>query len=136
MEVQIILTIIIRASYSKEIPNIVGNKGERLTLALNNSWKLFKIATLSTNVSGSFFKYTNDGISFTSLFQGSATSFMPYNLLKDANGNNIPYDKISPTWISNTLTSAYKDWRYSYLDEQANTDNTQKDNNYTANYQA
>lgn len=120
------------ASYSKELPNDRGNSAGRLTLNLTHNWKLFKVADLAVNVKGASFKYVNNGIGFTSLYAASATPLMPYNLLKDANGNNVAYDRAVPSSYAATLSSARPNWQYSYLDELANSDNTQKDNDYTA----
>lgn len=120
------------ASYSKEIPNERGNSAGRLTLNLTHNWKLFKVADLSINVKGTSFNYVNNGVSLSSLFTPSQSVFMPYNLLKDANGNNIAYDRAVPSAYTATLSPSRPSWQYSYLDELANADNTQKDNDYTA----
>jgi TonB-linked SusC/RagA family outer membrane protein len=119
------------ASYSKEEPNTVRNYGQRLTLTANNNWKLFNWATLSTSLKGTFFKYVTDGISLNSLYKSNQYTLMPYDLLADENGNGISYNRYNPTWTS-TLSSAYKDWTYNYLDELKNADNTQKNDNYIA----
>ncbi len=118
-------------SYSREIPNAVGNSGERLTVTLNNSWKLFKVATLSTNVQGTFFKYKNNALGFNSLYANSSYTLLPYQLIADKDGNGISFDRYNPLWTK-TLSSAYKDWTYNYINELANADNVQKDNNYVA----
>lgn len=55
------------ASYSKENPYATGNSGDRLTVTLNNTFKLFKTATLTTNLKGSFLNYKNNGVSLSSL---------------------------------------------------------------------
>ncbi len=121
------------ASYSHEKSNTKRNDGQRLTLTLNNSWKLFNLATLSTSVKGAFFRVLNDGLPLTSLFPntGKAT-LLPYMQLVDNSGNSVSYDRVNPDFIK-TLSPAFKDWRYNYLDELANNDDTQKDNNYVAN---
>ncbi|MBS1564219.1 MAG: SusC/RagA family TonB-linked outer membrane protein [Bacteroidetes bacterium] len=121
------------ASYSREKSNTKGNDGQRLTLTLNNSWKLFKVATLSTSIKGSFFRYVNDGIPMTQLFPRTGkNTLMPYMQLVDNNGNSVYYDRINPDFTK-TLSPAFKDWRYNYLNELANNDDVQKDNNYVAN---
>ncbi|EHQ25214.1 SusC/RagA family TonB-linked outer membrane protein [Mucilaginibacter paludis] len=120
------------ASYSKELPNTIGNSAKRLTLNLTHNWKLFKVADLSVNIKGSSFKYVNDGIALSSLCTASQSTLMPYSLLKDANGNNLSYDFAVPSSYTATLSSARPNWQYSYLNEQNNNDNTQKDNDYTA----
>ncbi|MCD0490388.1 SusC/RagA family TonB-linked outer membrane protein [Pedobacter sp. MC2016-14] len=121
------------ASYSKELPNTVGASGSRFTATLNNSWKLFKVATLSTNIKGTFFKYANNGISVGSLYTPTRYTLLPYQLLADENGNGINFPRYDPAYTS-TLAGSYKSFNYNYLEELANADNTQKDNNYTANF--
>lgn len=118
------------ASYSKENTNIKRKSGERLTLTLNNSWKLFNWATLSTSFKGTFFSYDNNGISLNSLYPSSGKVLMPYENLADKNGKGISYEQMSSEWTS-TLSSAFKDWTYNYLDELRLMDNTQKDNNFS-----
>ncbi|WP_353123812.1 SusC/RagA family TonB-linked outer membrane protein [Dysgonomonas capnocytophagoides] len=120
------------ASYSKENTSITRNEGERLTLTLNNNWKLFNTATLSTNFKGAFFSYKNNGTTINSLFPSSGRKLMPYENIADENGNGISYDRLDPSWTS-TLSSAFKDWRYNYIDEQRLRDNTQKTNSFSGN---
>jgi TonB-linked SusC/RagA family outer membrane protein len=121
------------ASYSKEDPNTKRTVGQRLTLTLNNSWKLFKVATLSTSLRGAFFQYYNNGMSLTGLFPtNSASMLMPYMQLMNGNGKSVSYDRINPAFTS-TLPSAFTNWQYNYLDELNNNDNVQKDNIYSAN---
>ncbi|WDF55831.1 SusC/RagA family TonB-linked outer membrane protein [Mucilaginibacter sp. KACC 22063] len=119
-------------SYSKELPNARGNSAGRLTINLTHNWKLFKVADLSVNVKGASFNYVNDGIAIGSVYLPSQSTLMPYNLLKDANGNNLAYDRAVPSAFTQTLSPGRPSWQYSYLDELANNDNTQKDNDYTA----
>ncbi|MBB4107446.1 SusC/RagA family TonB-linked outer membrane protein [Pedobacter zeae] len=123
------------ASYTKEDPYAVGTSGSRLTLTLNNTFKLFKIATLSTNLKGSFFNYKTNGIGLNSLYNPSLSTFMPYNQILDDNGNRVSYSKkFYSGWLNNALYPAgFLNWGYNALDEIENADNTQKDNNYSAN---
>ncbi|ADQ80651.1 TonB-dependent receptor plug [Paludibacter propionicigenes WB4] len=116
-------------SYSNENPNIKGNSADRITLTLNNSWKLFNWATFSTNLKGTFFTYKNNGLGLSSLFLPSASTLMPYSLLADNNNKSISYARLDPTWTG-ALSPVYKDWTYNYLDELANADNLQKNDNY------
>lgn len=123
------------ASYSKENPYAVGNSGSRLTVTLNNTFKLFKIATLTTNLKGSFLNYKNNGISLNTLFSPSSSTFMPYNQLIDDNGNRVSYSKrYYSGWVNTLYPSGFLNWGYNALDEIDNASNTQKDNNYSANF--
>lgn len=125
------------AAYSKELPNEKRNEGQRLALTLNNSWTLFKIATLSTNIKGVFFKYQNNGIPYTTLYKAGSQVLLPYEILADENGKGIGYYRTNPDYAASLLASSsnYKDWTYNYLDELKYNDNVQKDNSYIANVQ-
>lgn len=121
-------------SYSKEIPNDVGNAAKRLTVTLNNTFKLFNKATLTTNFRGSFFNYQNNGVGISSLYKPSATTFMPYNQLVDANGNRVyKSNAYYSGWTTGLAARGYLNWNYNALDEIDNADNTNKVNNYTFN---
>ncbi|GGE52132.1 TonB-linked SusC/RagA family outer membrane protein [Pedobacter psychrotolerans] len=123
------------ASYSKEDPYSKGNSGDRLTVTLNNTFKLLKIATLTTNLKGSFFNYKSNGISLNSLYSPNRATFMPYNQLVDDNGNRVSYSKNYYTgWLNTLYPSGFLNWGYNALDEIDHTDNTQRDNNYSANF--
>ncbi|MCX2475385.1 SusC/RagA family TonB-linked outer membrane protein [Pedobacter sp. MC2016-05] len=122
------------ASYSRENPYSVGVNGQRLTVTLNNNFKLLKIATLSTNIKGSFFKFNNNGQGISNLFAPSATTFMPYNQLIDESGNRVGYSKqYYSGWVNQLQSRGYVNWRYNALDELDNANNRQNDNNYTVN---
>ncbi len=120
------------ASYSKEDPSVKRNSAQRLTLDLDNSWKLFNWATLSTNFKGSFFTYIDDGTTIASLYPSSGRVLMPYENIVDNNGKGISYNMFNPSWIS-TLSSAYKDWTCNYLNELNLRDNKQQTNNISGN---
>jgi TonB-linked SusC/RagA family outer membrane protein len=122
------------ASYANENPYAIGNNGKRLTLTLNNTFKLFKVATLSTNLKGSFLRYNNGGVSLTSLYRPSATAFMPYDQIVDDNGNRVYASrKYYSGWANTLYAKGFLDWGYNALDEIDNADDTQKDNNYSIN---
>lgn len=123
------------ASYSKEDPNVKRTQGQRLTLTLNNSWKLFKIATLTTSLKGSFFNYANNGLALTSLYRASSTTLLPYQQLVDNNGKSVGYYRGNPDFFKSLVATGRPDWKYNYLDELNLGDNVQKDNNYVANIQ-
>ncbi|WP_082468324.1 SusC/RagA family TonB-linked outer membrane protein [Pedobacter sp. R20-19] len=123
------------ASYSKENPYAVGNSGQRLTVTLNNTFKLFKIATLTTNLKGAFLNYKTNGISLNSLYSPTLATFMPYSQIVDDNGNRVSYSKRFYTgWLNTIYPSGFLNWGYNALDEIDNADNSQRDNNYSANF--
>lgn len=120
-------------SYAKENPYTKRNPASRLNLNLSNTWKLFNWATLTTNFTGTFFKYKKDGTALSTVVGSRRTnSLMPYANLADETGNGIDYDVLDPAWTS-TLSSAYKSWTYNFLQELTLRDNVQKTDNYTAN---
>ncbi|WP_316799809.1 SusC/RagA family TonB-linked outer membrane protein [Pedobacter frigidisoli] len=118
-------------SYSKENSGTVGNSGRRITATLNNDWKLFNYATLSTSFKGTFFKYGFNSIGLQSIYSNDKFALMPYQMLADDRGNSLSYNRINPDYTKN-LSSAYKDWTYNYLNEQQNSDFSQNDYNYQA----
>lgn len=121
------------ASYAKENPYTKRNSGQRLTLNLSNSWKLFNWATLSTTFQGSFFTYKNDGIDLSSFILSRASRMvMPYENIVDADGNGVDYDMVNPSWTS-TLTGSYQPWTYNYLDEMNLNSDKQSTNQFSGN---
>lgn len=122
------------ASYSKEKPYSVGNDGERLTITLNNNFKLFKVATLATSVKGSFFDYKTNGISLNTLYSPANTTFMPYDQLVDESGNRVLQSRrYYSGWVSSLYPTGFLNWGYNAIDELENGDASQKDNNYGIN---
>lgn len=119
------------ASYANENPYTRGDNGKRLTLNLNNSWKLFKVATLSTSIRGTFFRNQQNGIGLSQIYDTGSATLLPYQLIADENGKGIAYDRLTPAYLS-TLGSVYKDWRYNYLQELQEIDRLLKDNTYSA----
>lgn len=121
-------------SYSKEIPNSVGTEASRLTVTLNNTFKLFNKATLTTSFKGAFFDYQNNGVSLASFFNPSSITPMPYSQIVDANGNRVyTSNTYYSGWTSNLANKGFLNWNYNALDEMDNADNTQKVSNYSFN---
>jgi len=121
------------ASYSKERPYAVGNSGSRLTVALNNTFTLFKKATLTTSVKAAFLDLNNNAYGLTTLYNPSSLTFMPYDQIVDENGNRIQRSgRYYKGWTNSLTSRGYKSWDINALDEIDNADNTQKDNNYAA----
>ncbi|CAM4415603.1 TonB-linked outer membrane protein, SusC/RagA family [Pedobacter westerhofensis] len=119
-------------SYSKEIPNDVGNEASRLTVTLNNTFNLFKKAKLTTIFRGSFFNYQNNGVGLSSLYRPTANTLLSYNQLVDDSGNRVYTSRAYYSGWQNTLVNrGYLNWNYNALDEIDNADNTNKVNNYS-----
>lgn len=119
------------ASFANENPYTRGENGKRLTLNLNNNWKLFKIATLSTSIRGTFFRNKQNGIGVSQIYDSGSSTLLPYQLLADSQGNGIAYDRLTPGFV-NSLGSGYQDWNYNYLQELNETDRVLRNNNYSA----
>lgn len=120
-------------SYSKEQPSTVGTKGERMTLTMNNTFKVFNKVTIATNLKASLFNYQQGAVGLSTLFSPSLTTFMPYNQLIDDNGNRVSYSRnYYSSYLSGLEAKGYMPWRYNYLDEQDFVNNTAYDNNYLA----
>lgn len=118
--------------YAKENPYSKGDDASRLTLNVNNSWKLFNWATLSTRFGGTFFNYNKNGFGLQQMLCSNSVGLMPYMNIADANGKGIDYDMLHPDFIK-TLGAGFKPWTYNFLDEMALADNSQSTDNYTAN---
>lgn len=120
------------ASYAKENPYTKRNSGQRITLNMTNTWKLFNRATLSTTFSGTFLTYKQNGMSLSSFFGSGAKALAPYENIVDTNGAGIDFDILNPAWTS-TLGDAYKPWTYNYIQELQLADNKQSTNNFGGN---
>jgi TonB-linked SusC/RagA family outer membrane protein len=121
-------------SYSKEIPNAVGNSGDRFTVTANQTFKILKKATLSVNLRAAIFSYSNNGLGVGALANG-ANAYLPYNQIVDAAGNPQYYSYAYYKGRTDTLQSlrGYLNWGYSYLNELSASDKTINDNNYNGN---
>lgn len=120
-------------SYSREQTSTKGNEGKRLTLTLNNTFKVFNKITIATNLKASLFNYRQGAIGLNTLLNPSANTFMPYDQFVDANGNRVSYSRTYySTYLSGLEAKGYLPWRYNHLDEQDMYDNTAFDNNYLA----
>ncbi len=121
------------AAFSKEKPNAIGNEGKRMTLTVNQDFKLFKSFKLSTSLKGSFFNYLQNGLGLAPLAASSST-LLPYDQIVDDNGNSVDYYRRFYSTSSQSLTEkGYLPWTYNYIDELENSNKEIKENNYSAN---
>lgn len=125
-------TYFISGAYDKENTSSKGTGGERVTLSVNQDFKFFKNITLSANLRGSWFRFNQNGQGI-GVYARSSTPLMPYDQLVDHNGNAVSYAR---AYYSGRLSSleaqGYFPWRYNYLDELNNADNTTNESNYAA----
>jgi TonB-linked SusC/RagA family outer membrane protein len=125
-------TYFFSGSYTREVPSAKGTYGDRFTLTSNQSFKLFKIATLDFSLKAALFNYTNNGIGLSKLSNGTS-AYLPYNQVVDENGNKVYYSYNYYKGRTDTLQSlrGYQNWGYNYLDELSASDKTIKDQNYS-----
>ncbi|TRZ41292.1 SusC/RagA family TonB-linked outer membrane protein [Robertkochia solimangrovi] len=123
------------ASYSEEKTQAKGTEGKRLTLTLNQNFKLFNFVDFNTSLKGSFFDYKQNGLGLSPI-AASLTSYLPYDQMVDENGNSVNYYRnFYSEDIREFENAGYLPWQYNYIDELNNSDNTNKNQNYSANIQ-
>ena len=117
------------ASYAKERSNMVGNEGDRFTLTSNMSFKLMDWATLTTGIKAAFMNIDNNGLGLTPIQPGTGTlPLMPYDQLVDDEGNRVDYYRTyNKDFVAQREEMGYKNWKYNYLDELDNMDNTRQE---------
>lgn len=125
-------TYFISGAYDRENTSTKGNFGERMTLSVNQDFKFFKNITLSANLRGSWFRFSTGNVGYGAYARGYSP-LMPYDQLVDDNGKSVDYSR---TYYSGRLdqleAKGYLPWRYNYLNELANNDNTTNEANYAA----
>ncbi|PUZ29716.1 SusC/RagA family TonB-linked outer membrane protein [Chitinophaga parva] len=122
-------TYYLSGAYDKENTSAKGNSGERITLTANQQFKFFKNVTLDANLRGSWFRYNRGGAGVSVYAAGI---LKPYEMLADAQGNGIGYARAYYSGRLDQLEAAgYLPWRYNYLQEQALSDYTTAEANYT-----
>ncbi|WBL26572.1 SusC/RagA family TonB-linked outer membrane protein [Zunongwangia sp. HGR-M22] len=123
------------ASYSKEETQRKGSEGEKMTFTINQNFKLFDYADVSTSLKGSFFNFDENGIGLQPL-AGQRYSYLPYDRLRDENGNNVSFAReFYRDQITEFEDAGYLPWEYSYLNELENKNSTAQEQNYSANIQ-
>ena len=121
------------ASFSKENTQASGTGGKRLTLMVNQDFKLFNYLKVNTSLKGSFFNYTKNGLGLSPL-SASLVTYLPYDQVVDDQGNSVSYQRRFYGKDEQKLQSqGYLPWTYSYMDELNNADHTLSEQNYSAN---
>ncbi|SIT21548.1 TonB-linked outer membrane protein, SusC/RagA family [Filimonas lacunae] len=122
------------ASYAREQTNLKGSATSRITLTSNQTFKIAKVIDFSSNVRLSFVNAAYNSIGLSALVNRSLP-FMPYDHVVDADGNGIGYyQKFNQAFSDKLISRGYLDYRYNYLQEQQNMDNTIKETNLTGNF--
>lgn len=122
------MSYFLSASYANERSNTKGNNGDRFTLTSNLNFKLMNWATLTTGIRASLLNIKDNGLGLSSM-QASLgiLPLMPYDQLVDDNGNRVDYYRYDEVFVKEREALGYQSWRYNYLDELDNKDNTRKE---------
>ena len=116
------------ASYANEQSSTKGEQGDRFTLTSNLNFKLLNWATLRTGVRASLINIKNNGLGLSAMQPSlGILPLMLYNQLVDDNGNRVDYYRYNEEFVNEKEGQGYKNWRYNYLDELDNMDNTRKE---------
>lgn len=114
------------AAYDKNLNSAVGNSYDRITLNVNNTYKLLRDKLLLT--AGVYFtKGSNllDDIAFT--------ASTPYALLADPAGNALTLNKYRPGLLQQAAQNGLLDWKYKPLEELRFSDNKVTSTDYRIN---
>ena len=122
------MSYFLSASYANEQSNTKGEQGDRFTLTSNLNFKIMNWATLTTGLRASLINIKNNGLGLSAM-QASLgiLPLMPYNQLVDDNGNRVDYYRYEEDFVKEKEEQGYKNWKYNYLDELDNMDNTRKE---------
>ncbi len=108
-------------SYNEEYAHRKGDYGNRLVINFSNEIKITPKLTFSAETFVTLMKQKDNGINTSRL--------LPYDQIVDSNGLPINFSYRSTEDILNTMTSTtggYLPWKYNYLDELTNADNTSR----------
>lgn len=112
------------ASYADEFPSSRGDYGRRFTVNFNNETRFLERFTFSGEAMFALLEQKYNGLGTSGLLPGS-NSLAPYDQIVDANGNGLDLAMRFPARIIDSLQGkGYLPWRYNFLDEIANADNT------------
>ncbi len=113
----------VSTNYSKDLPVFKGNKGESFFFSSNLSSSLFNDrVTFKSGISYNYNNALNNAVGVNTL-GGGTFALRPYELIKDAQGNNIYRNlRFRPEVTSYTNSLGYLPWTYNPLDELDATD--------------
>lgn len=114
----------ISASYSDEYPFAIGDYGRRLTVNFNNETRLSRRLVFTGESLLTLLQQKNNGIGITGLQPGT-TSLAPYDQIVDKNGKGTDFAFVMSSREMDSLQKkGFLSWRYNFLNELANADNT------------
>ena len=112
------------ASYTDEYANAKGDYSRRMVVNFNNETRLSPKLTLNADMFVTSLQMKNNGMGLTGLQAGS-NGLAPYDQLVDDKGQSVNFARRYPGKILDSLQQkGFLPWRYNYLDELANADNT------------
>lgn len=127
-------TYFISGNYSKDTPVFRGNKGESMFMTANVVNDLFnKRVKLTTGINYTY-NSSKTNTSAINAISGREFGLRPYELLKDAQGNNIRRAiRYRSEVLDNFENNGYLDWYYNSIDELDATNYTSQANRLRLN---
>ncbi|MBC9934967.1 SusC/RagA family TonB-linked outer membrane protein [Chitinophaga qingshengii] len=123
----------ISGSISDELPVAKGNRNTRVTLNSTNNFKLNKKLDANLGIMAVMNTAKLNGLGLSPLEPGPGT-LLPYDRIVDDNGRAIQYARaFNGRALDSLQRLGYLPWRYDYLAELANADNTSRLNLYRIN---
>lgn len=123
----------ISGSISDELPVAKGNRNTRVTINSTNNFKLNKKLDANLGIMAVMNTAKNNGLGLSPLEPGIYT-MLPYDRIVDDNGKAIQYARaFNGRALDSLQRLGYMPWRYDYLAELANADNTSRLNLYRIN---
>ncbi|NIG56956.1 SusC/RagA family TonB-linked outer membrane protein [Chitinophaga sp. Cy-1792] len=123
----------ISGSYSDELPVAKGNRNQRVTLNSTNIFQLTKNLEANVGFMIVMANTKNNGVGLKPLEPGTGT-LLPYDRIVDENGAPMQYSRaFNKRTLDSLEKMGYLPWKYNYIDELANADNTSRSNLYRLN---
>lgn len=120
-------------SYSKELPVARGNSNQRVTINSTNNFSLSKKLSVQLGFMAIMSTAVNNGLGLRPLAPGTST-ILPYDRIVDDSGHPIQYARAYSGRALDSLTGkGYLPWKYDYISELDNADNTRRYNLYRFN---
>lgn len=125
------MSYFLSASYANERSNMKGEEGDRFTLTSNMNFKILNWATLTTGLRATLFNIKNNALGLSMIQASGGLILLPYNQFVDENGNRVDYYKTyNEDFVTEKEALGYKNWKYNYLDELDNKDDTRKEQTF------
>ena len=113
-------------SYSDEHPNAQKDYDRRFIVSFNNETRISSKLSFTAESMLSLLQQKMNGIGLKALQPGS-TTLLPYDQLADANGNGLDFAYRFSAKVSDSLAAGtFLPWKYNYLNELSNADNTSR----------